>query len=88
MQNEPKNENDTLIPVDDETLPDEVETFDADQTIVMVDTVELNVDELVAEVEAEDDTDVARKQEIRRRLEQVAEGKSFEDTYAVDIEKN
>ena len=35
--------------------------------------------------ETESDEDVARKKEIRRRLEEVAEEQSMEDTFAIDL---
>ena len=50
-------------------------------------SVEINVEELVAKIEAEEDTDAARKKEIRRRLEDVVEEQSFEDTYAIDLDE-
>lgn len=85
--------------IDDEEVdnPDaEVsEEFDPDQTVVLSDdqptdnigdvSVEINVEELIANIEGEEDKDVARKKEIRRRLEDHAEDKSFEDTYAIDL---
>ena len=48
-------------------------------------SVEINVEELIANIETENDEDAARKKEIRRRLEDMAEEKSFEDTYAIDL---
>ena len=48
-------------------------------------SVEINVEELIANIESENDEDAARKKEIRRRLEEVAEEKSLEDTYAIDL---
>lgn len=48
-------------------------------------SVEINVEELVAKIEAEQDTDAARKKEIRRRLEEVVEEQALEDTYAFDM---
>jgi hypothetical protein len=50
-------------------------------------SVEINVEELVAKIEAEEDTDAARKKEIRRRLEEVVEEQAFEDTYAIDLDE-
>jgi len=50
-------------------------------------SVEINVEQLIADIEGEQDKDAARKSEIRTRLEELAEEKSFEDTYAVDFEK-
>jgi hypothetical protein len=52
------------------------------------DSTELNVEELVAKAEAEQRNDVARRKEIRRRLEELAEKKSFEDTYAIDFDSD
>jgi len=49
-------------------------------------SVEINVEELVAKIEAEENKDAARKKEIRRRLEEVVEERAFEDTYAIDLE--
>lgn len=48
-------------------------------------SVEINVEELIANIENENDEDAARKKEIRRRLEEVAEEQSMEDTYAIDL---
>ena len=48
-------------------------------------SVEINVEELIANIENENDEDAARKKEIRRRLEEVAEEQSLEDTYAIDL---
>jgi hypothetical protein len=50
-------------------------------------SVEINVEELIADIEATDDKDAARKKEIRRRLEKVVEEQAFEDTYAVDLDE-
>ena len=47
-------------------------------------SVEINVEELVKKVEAESDAE--RKKEVRRKLEELAEEKSFEDTYAIDFD--
>ena len=51
-------------------------------------SVEINVEELIAEVESTVDEDAARKKEIRRRLEEVVEEQAFEDTYAVDLDED
>ncbi len=50
-------------------------------------SVEINVEELIANIEANEDKDVARKKEIRRRLEEVVEDRAFEDTYAIDVDE-
>jgi hypothetical protein len=51
-------------------------------------SVEINVEELVAKVEAEHDDDAARKKAIRQRLEDIAEDQSHEATYAVEFDKD
>ena len=48
-------------------------------------SVEINVEALIADIEANEDKDVARKKEIRQRLEDLAEEQSFESTYAIDL---
>ena len=50
-------------------------------------SVEINVEELIADIEETEDEDAHRKKEIRRRLEEKAEEMSHEDTYAIDVEK-
>lgn len=97
MQDEQEKQQDTTKPADDEAETEANPSFDADQTVVMTETdfadnagdgtAEINVDELVAKVDAENTEDVHHKQEVRRRLEQIAESQSFEDTYAVEFEK-
>ena len=51
-------------------------------------SVEINVEELVARVESSQDDDAARKKEIRRRLEELAEEKDLEDTFAMEFDKD
>jgi len=79
----------------DEVQVDKIDDVVPEDTVVLTDTqvtdnvgdvsVELNVEELIAEVEAEKNEDAARKKEIRRRLEDIAEDQNFEDTYAIDL---
>ena len=63
---------------------DGVSTDEPEDTVVLSDddvdvdnvgdiSVEINVEELVAKLEATDNDDVARKREIRRRIEEVRE---------------
>jgi len=82
--------------VDDET---EAEAEVAEDTSVVLDetgvltdnvgdvSVEINVEELIADIESHEDKDAHRKKEIRQRLEEMAEEMSFEDTYAIDVDK-
>ena len=83
--------------IDDNEVEAEAEnsentTVVLDETGVLTDnvgdvSVEINVEELIADIEATDDKDAARKKEIRRRLEEVVEEQAFEDTYAVDLDE-
>ena len=67
-----------------------------DETVVLTETeftdnvgdvsVEINVEELVAKVEAEQDDGAKRKKEIRQKLEEIAEEKGFEETYAIEYD--
>jgi len=83
--------------IDDNEVEAEAEhsentTVVLDETGVLTDnvgdvSVEINVEELIADIESVKDKDAARKKEIRRRLEEVVEEQSFEDTYAVDLDE-
>jgi hypothetical protein len=90
---------DPKVSIDDTEIDDdeaEVEVTD-DTTVVLDETgaltdnvgdvsVEINVEEIIADIEASEDKDAHRKKEIRQRLEDMAEERSFEDTYAIDCE--
>ncbi len=93
---EPKLPFDETEFVDEETEAEAEVTEDAsvvlDDTSVLTDnvgdvSVEINVEELIADIELHEDKDVHRKKEIRRRLEDVVEEQSFEDTYAIDLDE-
>ena len=63
-----------------------------DETGILTDnvgdvSVEINVEELIADIESTDDEDASRKKEIRRRLEEAVEEQAFEDTYAIDLDE-
>ena len=49
-------------------------------------SVEINIEELVAKVEAEQSDDVGAKKAIRQRLEEIEEDKGFESTYAIEFD--
>ena len=85
------------IPVDD--LDDDVEDDDLDEDDDVEDmdddnvgdiSVEINVEELVAKLEATDSDDVARRREIRRRLEELEEmrraSKDLDSTFNFDLD--
>jgi len=84
--------------LEDEDLEDEdLEEDDIGaRTIVMSDddddfsdadiSMEVNVEKLVAQFEKAEATDIHRRAEIRRRLEELAEEGSLDDTYAIDFD--
>ena len=99
MQNDTKSqENEVDDEVIDDVVDDVVDEEDATETAVLNETVitdnvgdvsvEINVEELVAKVEAEHDDDAARKHAVRKRLEEIAEEQGFEETYAIEFDKD
>lgn len=94
MQSDSKNPDSAV----DADVIDEEEAIETVETVVLTETaitdnvgdvsVEINVEELVAKVEAEHDDDAARKKAIRQRLEEIAEDQSFEETYAIEFDKD
>jgi len=84
------------VVIDDDD--DDFDTDDDDDSTVVLDdsgtftdnvgdvSVEINVEELLADIEANNDKDAARRREIRKRLEEVAERRSLDDTYAIDFD--
>jgi len=79
---------------DEESVEDE--DFDGSETVVMSDdddedddeldiSMEINVDKLMAEMAKTEKDDIERKKEIRRRLEEIQEQRSLEDTYSFDL---
>lgn len=66
--------------VEDEILDEDVvidEIADVDNVGDI--SVEINVEELVAKLEATDDDDVSRKQEIHKRLEELSEKRRIDE---------
>lgn len=51
-------------------------------------SVEINVEQLIADFEKSDKEASARKMAIRRRLEELAEQKALEDTFAIDFDED
>lgn len=85
---------------DDEYLDDDVEGDDVPEDTVVFSaaknsdnvgelSVEINVEELIAEFESAEDAEAARRKEIRRRLEEIREQreamKDLEDTFSFDM---
>lgn len=85
----------------DRSESDEVEVASAeepvfDESVVLSETgdtdnvgdasVEINVEQLIADFEGTEDQVSARKLAVRRRLEELAEEKSLEDTFAIEFD--
>ncbi len=78
----------------EEDRDDEIDTDSTEETVVMSEdsfddsdiSMEVNVEGLVKEFENNQVDDVERKKEVRRKLEELAEKQSFEDTYAVEFD--
>ena len=67
--------------IDDEDTDDVAEDIELDDDVldnVGDISVEINVEELVAKIEAGDDAAAARKKEIHRRLEEINERRAVE----------
>ena len=74
--------------IDDEAMTDTVVLEDAEPTDNVGDaSVEINVEQLIADIEQSADAASCRKMEVRRKLEEIAEGKSFDDTYAIEFDE-
>lgn len=83
--------------IDDDIDDDDDSEFDGTETVVMSDdgdsddddlldvSMEVNVEKLMSEMEKTATDDVARKKEIRRRLEEIQEERSLDDTYSFDL---
>ncbi len=93
----PEDDDDIELDDDEETVTDDDDDFG--DTAILSDsdsddddgdddesTAEINVERLMAELEKTDHDDAVRRKAIRRRLEELAEEKSFEDTYAIDFD--
>jgi len=89
---EPDSDDENIDEIDDDGMADTVVLPDDSDDDVDTDnvgdaSVELNVEELIAELERSDGKVSARQKEVRRRLEELAEEGSFEDTYAIEFDK-
>lgn len=91
---------DEVKPDHDEEDFDEVQDDDMADTVVLPESeavettdnvgdasVEINVEQLIADIEQADDKVSERKKDVRRRLEEIAEEGSHEDTYAIEFDK-
>jgi predicted FMN-binding regulatory protein PaiB len=84
-------EDDVAIDEEEEDIPDDTIVFSTAKGSDNVGdvSVEINVEELIAEFEMSQNDQAARKKEIRRRLEEIREQKEamkeLEDTFAGDL---
>jgi hypothetical protein len=81
-------EDSDLDNIDDNDMADTVVLDEAEPTDNIGDaSVEINVEELIADIEKSADDASCRKMEVRRRLEEIAENKSFDDTFAIEFDE-
>jgi hypothetical protein len=85
----PVDELDDDLEDDDLEDDDDVEDIDDEDNVGDI-SVEINVEELVAKLEATNSDDVARKREIRRRLEELEEmrrsSEDLDSTFNFDLD--
>ena len=90
--------NDVETNLEDEEVSELPEDDELAETVVLPETestdnvgdasVEINVEQLIADIEQSDDQVSKRKKEVRRRLEELAEDGSLEDTYAIEFDES
>jgi hypothetical protein len=92
MMNEVSNvrtdvDDDNLDDFDDESMTDTIVLPESEATDNVGDaSVEINVEELISKIEQTADEVSERKKRVRRRLEELAESKAFDDTFAIDFD--
>lgn len=80
-------DDDDVDDFDDDEMTDTVVLQESDSTDNVGDaSVEINVEQLIADIERSADDSSARRKEVRRRLEEIAEQRSLEDTFAIDFD--
>jgi len=89
--NDPEDVDDDVDESSDDDFTDTVvlsgsDDSDDDTDNVGDSSVEINVEQLIADFEKSDKEASARKMAIRRRLEELAELKALEDTFAFDFD--
>ena len=77
---------DTVVEFTDTVVMSSADESDDDTDNVGDSSVEINVEQLIADFEKSDKEASARKMAIRRRLEELAELKALEDTFAFDFD--
>jgi hypothetical protein len=92
MMNEVSNvrtdvDDDKLEDIDDESMTETVVLTETEATDNVGDaSVEINVEELISKIEQTADEVSERKKKVRRRLEELAESKAFDDTFAIEFD--
>jgi hypothetical protein len=87
-------DDDAFLEVGDDEIPEDTIVFSSAKGSDNVGdvSVEINVEDLIAECEASQNAEAARKKEIRRRLEEIAEQraamKELEDTFSFDMNED
>lgn len=97
MSSKPHERDEQSDAPDDAEVNDVEDDFDGAETVILSGdddddddealdvSMEVNVEKLMAEMDKTKADDVARKKEIRRRLEEIQESRSLEDTYSFDL---
>ena len=92
MMNEVSNvrtdvDDDNLEDIDDESMTETVVLTETEATDNVGDaSEEINVEELISKIDQTADVVSERKKKVRRRLEELAESKAFDDTFAVEFD--
>ena len=98
MQNDPveQDQKNTLDDAEESAAEETASEADPGDTAVLSEaeftdnvgdvSVEINIEELVKKVEAEQNKGASAKKAIRQRLEDIAEDKDFESTYAIEFD--
>jgi hypothetical protein len=80
-------DDDNLEDIDDESMTETFVLTETESTDNVGDaSVEINVEELISKIEQAADEVSERKKRVRRRLEELAESKAFEDTFAIEFD--
>lgn len=86
---QPEDKDEDLDEPLEEDLVDVIEFPEPESTDNVGDaSVEINVEQLIADFEQSDDSASSRKLEVRRRLEDLAEEGAMEDTYAIEFDES
>jgi hypothetical protein len=80
-------DDDNLEDIDDESMTETVVLTETEATDNVGDaSVEINVEELISKIEQTADEVSERKKKVRRRLEELAESKALDDTFAIEFD--